>query len=276
MLMRLVKESLGRYGCGDAISMVSGRNEVSELLKLDQYIDLIIPRGSNEMVKSIKDRSKSIPVMGHADGICHVYLDKDADPSKAIKIVLDSKTDYPAACNAMETLLVHESLVNENDVFYQVCQALKKSNVEIFSGPRLSKTLTFGPPKAEKLSIEYGDLACTVEIVSSVEDAVEHIHKYGSGHTEVIVTEDDDTAEKFLGMVDSACVFHNASSRFADGFRLGLGAEVGISTGRIHARGPVGVEGLLTTKWLLKGTDDTASEYSKGDKNFLHIQLPTD
>ena len=119
-LMRLVKEALGRYGCGDAISMVSGRNEVSELLKLDQYIDLIIPRGSNEMVKSIKDRSKSIPVMGHADGICHVYLDKDADPTKAIKVVLDSKTDYPAACNAMETLLVHESLVNENDVFYQV------------------------------------------------------------------------------------------------------------------------------------------------------------
>ena len=119
-LMRLVKEALGRYGCGDAISMVSGRNEVSELLKLDQYIDLIIPRGSNEMVKSIKDRSKSIPVMGHADGICHVYLDKDADPMKAIKVVLDSKTDYPAACNAMETLLVHESLVNENDVFYQV------------------------------------------------------------------------------------------------------------------------------------------------------------
>jgi len=274
-LMRLVKEALGRYGCGDAISMVSGRNEVSELLKLDQYIDLIIPRGSNEMVKSIKDRSKSIPVMGHADGICHVYLDKDADPMKAIKVVLDSKTDYPAACNAMETLLVHESLVNENDVFYQVCQALKKSNVQIFSGPRLSQTLTFGPPKAEKLSIEYGDLACTVEIVSSVEEAVEHIHKYGSGHTEVIVTEDENTADQFLAEIDSACVFHNASSRFADGFRLGLGAEVGISTGRIHARGPVGVEGLLTTKWVLKGTDDTASEYSRGEKNFLHVQLPT-
>lgn len=274
MLMRIVKEALGRYGCADAISMVSGRDEVSELLKLDQYIDLIIPRGSNEMVKSIKDRSKSIPVLGHADGICHVYLDKDADPEKAIKIVADSKTDYPAACNAMETLLVHETLVNDNETFYQVCQALKKANVQIFSGPRLSQTLTFGPPKAEKLSIEYGDLACTVEIVSSLEEAVNHIHKYGSGHTEVIVTECEDTAEKFLGMVDSACVFHNASSRFADGYRLGLGAEVGISTGRIHARGPVGVEGLLTTKWVLKGNDDTASEYSKGDKTFLHVQLP--
>jgi delta-1-pyrroline-5-carboxylate synthetase len=274
MLMRLVKEALGRYGCGDAISMVSGRDEVSELLKLDQYIDLIIPRGSNEMVKSIKDRSKSIPVLGHADGICHVYLDKDADPEKAIKIVMDSKTDYPAACNAMETLLVHEDLINDGEIFYQVCSALKKSGVQIFSGPRLSKTLTFGPPKAEKLSTEYGDLACTVEIVSSLVEAVEHIHKYGSSHTEVIVTEDEETADKFLSMVDSACVFHNASSRFADGYRLGLGAEVGISTGRIHARGPVGVEGLLTTKWVLKGTDDTAADYSSGAKNFLHLQMP--
>jgi len=252
---------------------VSGRNEVSELLKLDQFIDLIIPRGSNEMVKSIKDASKSIPVLGHADGICHVYLDKDADPSKAVKIVCDSKTDYPAACNAMETLLIHESLL-ENELFYQVCQALKKANVAIFSGPRLSQTLTFGPPKAEKLSLEYGDLACTVEIVSCLDEAVEHIHRYGSGHTEVIVTECKENAERFLNIVDSACVFHNASSRFADGYRLGLGAEVGISTGRIHARGPVGVEGLLTTKWVLEGNDDTAAEYVKREKTFSHVHLP--
>jgi len=273
ILMRLVKEALDRYGCSDAISIVSGRNEVSELLKLDQFIDLIIPRGSNEMVKSIKDASKSIPVLGHADGICHVYLDKDADPAKAVKIVCDSKTDYPAACNAMETLLIHESLL-ENELFYQVCQALKKANVAIFSGPRLSQTLTFGPPKAEKLSLEYGDLACTVEIVSCLDEAVEHIHRYGSGHTEVIVTECKEKAERFLKIVDSACVFHNASSRFADGYRLGLGAEVGISTGRIHARGPVGVEGLLTTKWVLEGKDDTAAEYVKREKTFSHVHLP--
>jgi len=272
-LMGLVSEALGRHGCSDAISLVSGRDEVADLLKLDSYIDLIIPRGSNELVKSIKERSKSIPVLGHADGICHTYLDQYADLEKSIKIVVDAKTDYPAACNAMETLLVHEKLL-DSDVFYKVCKALKEAGVEIFSGPRLSQTLTFGPPEAAKLAFEYGGLACTVEVVGSMEEAVDHIHKYGSSHTDVIVTEDEETAEKFLGAVDSACVFHNTSSRFADGFRLGLGAEVGISTGRIHARGPVGVEGLLTTKWEVRGEADTAREYAKGEKVFVHETLP--
>jgi len=272
-LMGLVSEALGRHGCSDAISLVSGRDEVADLLKLDSYIDLIIPRGSNELVKSIKERSKSIPVLGHADGICHTYLDQYADLEKSIKIVVDAKTDYPAACNAMETLLVHERLL-DTDVFYKVCKALKAAGVEIFSGPRLSQTLTFGPPEAAKLAFEYGGLACTVEVVGSMEEAVDHIHKYGSSHTDVIVTEDKETAEKFLGAVDSACVFHNTSSRFADGFRLGLGAEVGISTGRIHARGPVGVEGLLTTKWEVRGEADTAREYAKGEKAFIHETLP--
>jgi len=275
LLMKLVKDALARYGCEDAVSLISGRDEVADLLEMDQYIDLIIPRGSGELVKYIKEQSKHIPVLGHAEGICHVYLDKAADVDKAIKIVKDAKTNYPAACNAMETLLIHEDLVH-SDVFDQVCQVLKKSGVSIFSGPRLSETLTFGPPRAEKLSHEYGDLACTVEIVADMEEAIDHIHKYGSGHTEVIVTEDDDEAEKFLANVDSACVFHNASTRFADGFRLGLGAEVGISTGRIHARGPVGVEGLLTTKWVLRGEDDTAQEYEDGTKTFLHHELDTD
>merc|ERR1740116_581995 len=179
-LMGLVTEALGRHGCSDAISLVSGRDEVADLLKLDSYIDLIIPRGSNELVKSIKERSKSIPVLGHADGICHTYLDQYADLEKSIKIVVDAKTDYPAACNAMETLLVHESLLN-TDTFHQICKALKKANVEIYSGPQLSDHLTFGPPRAEKLAKEYGDLSCTVEIVPSMERAVEHIHRYGSG-----------------------------------------------------------------------------------------------
>merc|ERR1719348_1414407 len=271
-LMKLVTEALGRHGCADAISLISSRDEVDDLLKLDNYIDLIIPRGSNELVRSIKERSKSIPVLGHADGICHTYLDEYCDLDKAIKIVVDAKTDYPAACNAMETLLVHESLVT-NEYFYHVCNALKKANVEIFSGPKLSQILTFGPPRAEKLAKEYGGLACTVEIVASMEEAIDHIHRYGSGHTDVIVTENTANAEKFLQGVDSACVFHNTSSRFADGFRLGLGAEVGISTGRIHARGPVGVEGLLTTKWVVKGESETAQEYAAGEKSYVHKHI---
>jgi len=272
-LMKFVTEALGRHGCADAISLISSRDEVDDLLKLDNYIDLIIPRGSNDLVRSIKERSKSIPVLGHADGICHTYLDEFADLDKAIKIVVDAKTDYPAACNAMETLLVHETLVG-NEYFYHVCNALKKANVEIYSGPKLSEILTFGPPRAEKLAKEYGDLSCTVEIVGDMEEAIDHIHRYGSGHTDCIVTENKENADKFLQGVDSACVFHNTSSRFADGFRLGLGAEVGISTGRIHARGPVGVEGLLTTKWELRGTDDTAAEYAKGQKIFTHKNIP--
>merc|ERR1719278_2066809 len=157
-LMKFVREALGQFGCADAISLVSSRDEVDDLLKLDNYIDLIIPRGSNELVRSIKERSKSIPVLGHADGICHTYLDEHCDLEKAIKIVVDAKTDYPAACNAMETLLVHESLLS-SDHFYHICNALKKADVEIFSGPRLSNWLTFGPQRAEKFAKEYGGLA---------------------------------------------------------------------------------------------------------------------
>ncbi|KAL4575062.1 hypothetical protein LXL04_021903 [Taraxacum kok-saghyz] len=240
------------------IGLVTSREEIPELLKLDDVIDLVIPRGSNELVSQIKSATL-IPVLGHADGICHVYVDKSADMEKAKNIVLDAKTDYPAACNAMETLLVHEELlenggVNELLIELQtkgMIYALSFLGVSINGGPKACQLLNL--PQAPSFHHEYSSMSCTIEIVDDVHAAIDHIHKHGSAHTDCIVTEDMETANIFLRQVDSAAVFHNASTRFSDGFRFGLGAEVGISTSRIHARGPVGVEGLLTTRWIARG-----------------------
>lgn len=187
-LMDLVKESLATVGCTNAISLVSTREEIGDLLSMEQHIDLIIPRGSSELVRSIQSQSQHIPVLGHAEGICHVYVDKDADLEKALKIVRDAKCDYPAACNAMETLLIHEDLM-QGEFFSDLCNLLKKEGVKLYSGTKLNELLTFGPPLAKTMKHEYGSLECCVEVVKNLDEAIDHIHTYGSGHTEVIVTE---------------------------------------------------------------------------------------
>lgn len=187
-LMELVKESLKTVGAENAISLVSTREEISDLLSMDNHIDLIIPRGSSDLVRSIQDQSQRIPVLGHSEGVCHVFIDKDADLEKALKIVRDSKCDYPAACNALETILIHEKLMT-GQFFGELCDMLKAEGVSLFSGPKLNKTLTFGPPLAKTLRQEYSSLQCAIEIVNDLPAAIDHIHLYGSSHTDVIVTE---------------------------------------------------------------------------------------
>lgn len=250
------------------IGLVTSREEIPDLLKLDDVIDLVIPRGSNKLVSEIKESTK-IPVLGHADGICHVYVDKSADMEMAKTIVLDAKIDYPAACNAMETLLIHKDLTSQGRLNVLMVE-LQREGVKLFGGPRASSLLNI--PETHSFHHEYNSLACTIEIVDDVHAAIDHIHQHGSAHTDCIVTEDQEIAKIFLGQLDSAAVFHNASTRFCDGTRFGLGAEVGISTSRIHARGPVGVEGLLTTRWILRGRGQVVD----GDKGvvYTHKDLP--
>ncbi len=251
-LVEIIQNVLAKYNLADAVQLVSTREQVSELLEMDDLISLVIPRGSNEMVRSIQERTR-IPVLGHADGICHVYIDVAADPEKAIKIAVDSKAQYPAVCNAAETLLFHRDFKYRQ----QVLDALQKAGVEL----RIDKD--FGH--------EFLDFVIAVGTVNNIEDAITHIERYGSHHTDAIVTEDPATAEKFLNEVDSAGVYWNASTRFADGFRYGFGAEVGISTNKTHARGPVGIDGLLIYKYQLIGDGHIVASYAGPDaRSFTH------
>ena len=270
-LTGLLREAAAGAGADpNVITNIEGRRAVAELLSLDRHIDLVIPRGSAELVRSIQDASR-IPVLGHADGVCHVYVDADADPDTAVKVTLDSKTDYAAVCNAAETLLIHRDYPETG----KLIGALQAAGVEVRGDAEVREAAAGVTPAApEDFGREFGEMIIAAAAVSGWEEAVAHIHRRGSAHTETIVTENRETAERFLQAVDSASVFWNASTRFADGFRYGLGAEVGIATGRVHARGPVGMEGLLTSKWLLRGSGQGAGDYGPGGRSFTHRDLP--
>lgn len=226
------------------------RDEISELLSCHESVDLLIPRGSNAFVQYIMNNTK-IPVMGHADGICHIYVDKDFDIEKAVPVIIDAKTQYTAVCNAVETLLIHKDAVDR--LMPRLNEAFQASKVELRATSDIADKYGSREATEEDFATEYLDLIISAKTVENIDEAILHINKYGSHHTDCIITEDRDAAEYFMKMVDSAGVYQNCSTRFADGFRYGFGAEVGVSTGKIHARGPVGIEGLLTYKYKLYG-----------------------
>ena len=254
------------------INFVKTRDDVNNMLSLDKYIDLIIPRGSNKLVQFIQSNTK-IPVLGHSDGICHIYIDDSANIDLGVKVTLDSKIQYPAACNAVETLLVSEKIANDFLPVLQKCMA--ENNVKL-KGCKKTLDIISGIDVAtdDDWKTEYGDKILSIKIVKDIDEAINHINTYGSGHTDCIVTENKDNVDKFMALVDSAGVYHNASTRFADGFRYGLGAEVGISTNKTHARGPVGLEGLTIYKYKLFGHGQIVGEYTGANaKKFLHERL---
>ena len=257
----------------DAINLLRTRTNVAEMLALDGAIDLIVPRGSQEFVRHIAAHSR-IPVLGHGAGICHVFIDRAADVQKALAIALDSKTQYPAACNAAETLLVHEEIAAR--LLPELLAALRIAGVEVRACQRtiaLAPSHDLLPATADDWATEHSDLIVSIKTIGSFEEAVQHIEQYGSRHTEAVVTEDTDAAARFMEIVDAAGVYHNASTRFADGYRYGLGAELGISTGKLHARGPVGLAGLTTYKYKLRGDGHTVASYNSGARSFKHRKI---
>jgi glutamate-5-semialdehyde dehydrogenase len=248
------------------LTLIESREETAELLGCHESIDLIIPRGSNEFVRYIMDNSE-IPVMGHADGVCHVYVDKSADIAKAVPIIRDSKVQYAAACNAVETVLVHADVAEA--LLPPLGTELREREVVIRGTDRVAEILAgVDAATSDDWTTEYLDFIVSIKIVDDITEAIDHINTYGSHHTDCIVTEDDETAETFMQLVDSAGVYRNCSTRFADGFRYGLGAEVGISTGKLHARGPVGLDGLTTYKYRLYGDGQIVEDYAEGRRSF--------
>jgi glutamate-5-semialdehyde dehydrogenase len=274
-LFEIVNQALQECGLPPyTISLLESRKDVEEMLKADDLIDLIIPRGSNQLVRHIQNHTR-IPVLGHAEGICHIYIDKDADFKKAFDITLDAKVQYPAACNSVETLLVHKHLADR--LVPQLVDRLIQNKVAVRADKASQKLLGRSDvveATTEDWQTEYSDLILSIKIVDSLEEAVDHINQYGSGHTDTIISENAAAAEQFFSSVNSAGVYVNASTRFADGFRYGFGAEVGISTGKLHPRGPVGVEGLVTYKYKLVGAGHVVRDYVGDDaKKFTHRKL---
>lgn len=275
MLVELLRRCLESFSSvqADVVQLLHTRADVMQLLTLERDVDLIIPRGSREFVEFVAQNSR-VPVLGHGEGVCHVYVDSAADVEKAIRITLDSKTQYPAACNSVETLLVHQRIAQR--FLPRVVDELKAAGVEIRACGETAALLEgkgVKPAKEADWATEYSDLILSIKLVSDFDEAITHIQRYGSNHTEAIVTEDAEAARNFMEEIDAAGVFHNASTRFADGFRFGLGAELGISTSKLHARGPVGLEGLTTYKYKLFGDGHIVAEYSRGTRRFKHVAV---
>ena len=248
-----------------ALVQATLHNEIDELLACEKDVDLLIPRGSNQFVQYIMNNTK-IPVMGHADGVCHIYVDKDADMAKALPIILDAKTQYTAACNAVETLLVNRAVAKE--FLPMLADTCKEAGITVRGTKEVADIIACEVMTEEEFHTEYLDLIVSVKLVDNVEEAISHINFYGSHHTDCIITENDETAVIFMEMVDSAGVYRNCSTRFADGFRYGFGAEVGISTSKLHARGPVGLEGMVTYKYKLQGDGHIVGDYASGKRSF--------
>ncbi len=260
ILARIIYDAGVKAGLAQGwLGLLETREDVADMLSLDKYIDLIIPRGSNAFVKHIMDNTV-IPVLGHADGICHLYIDKDADPDMAVDLAVDGKCQYVAVCNATETILIHEKSARE--LLPELKRALEAHNVEIRGCDKTCNIIDVKPADEQDWKTEYLDYIVSLRIVSSLNGALDHINTYGSGHTDVIVTRNKKRALKFMDMADTADAFWNCSSRFSDGFRFGLGAEVGISTNKIHARGPVGLEGLMIYQWRMTGNGHKVADYA--------------
>lgn len=271
ILYQVIKEATEEVGMPAGwIALMENREDVNEILKMHQFIDLLVPRGSNAFVSYIMKHS-DIPVMGHADGICHTYVDDEADVELAVKVVTDSKVQYVAVCNALETLLVHKAIAPH--FLPQLKAALDHHQVVLKGCDETRKIIEAEKADEADWQTEYLDYTLSIKIVEDLKEAIDHINQYGSGHTDCIVTKNLEKADTFMMLVDSGNVFHNVSTRFSDGFRYGFGAEVGVSTSKIHARGPVGIEGLLIYKYKLSGNGQIVSDYASGKKHFTHKRL---